>query len=241
MAWSPAPRPEWVEELNAFGRSTGSPRALVSLEHRALLDAAIEAAATDDFGDDDWRQHFAAFVDALEAEGDLHLVGRLMARNEIVRSLRNRLQVVDTLQKHPEIERERIERPVLVTGSGRSGTSILHELLAQDPATRSLQTWEALHPCPPPERKTYDRDPRIMVADREYATFWNLVTPEYGTMHENGGAVPQEDSVLVMPTFLSDHFMGSYNVPSYTAHLARADMAPALHFHRTMLRLLQWR
>jgi hypothetical protein len=60
-------------------------------------------------------------------------------------------------------------------------------------------------------------------------------------MHENGGAVPQEDSVIVMPTFLSDHFMGTYDVPSYTAHLARADMTPALAFHRSVLQLLQWR
>ena len=32
MAWSPQPRPEWVTELNAFGRHLGSPAALVALD-----------------------------------------------------------------------------------------------------------------------------------------------------------------------------------------------------------------
>jgi hypothetical protein len=179
------------------------------------------------------------FLRALESEAKLNLVGRLLARNEIVRSLRNRLQVIAVLRARPEIASERVNAPLLVTGTGRSGTSILHELLAQDPDHRTLLTWEALHPCPPPERASYQTDARIGLAHREYATFWNLLTPEYSTMHENGGAVPQEDSVVVMPTFLSDHFMGCYDVPSYAAHLARSDMATALSFHRRVLQLLQ--
>ena len=242
MVWRPAPRPEWVEELNAFGRQVGDPAALVPLEPKSLIDAATAAAGgLDEFGGDEFREPFTVFVRSLEEEADLNLVGRLMARNEIVRSLRNRLQIIHAHREHPEIGAGAIDAPVLVTGTGRSGTSILHELLAQDPAHRVLLTWEALHPYPPPEHATYATDPRIAAAHREYATFWNLVTPEYQTMHENGGDVPNEDALLVMPTFLSDHFMGSYTVPSYTRHLVAADMKPALAFHRRFLQVLQWR
>jgi hypothetical protein len=243
MTWRPPARPQWAEELNAFGRMLGSPAALVALDEPSLQAAAIEAAGgLIDFGEDSrWRESFSLFVRALESEAKLNLVGRLMARNEIVRSLRNRLQVVAELKAHPEIAREKIAEPVLVTGTGRSGTSILHELLAQDPATRTLLTWEGLHPCPPPEAATYTSDPRIALAHREHATFWNLVTPEYATMHENAGDSPQEDSVIVMPAFLSDHFMGCYDVPSYAMHLAIADMTSAMSFHRQVLQLLQWR
>jgi hypothetical protein len=244
MALRTPARPAWVEEVNAFGRALGSPAALVRLDEDSLLEAALDAAAGPrdfDGGDAAWREPFAVFLRALESEAELNLVGRLLARNEIVRSLRNRLQIVATLRCHPEIASETLADPVLVTGTGRSGTSLMHELLAEDPAHRILRTWEALHPCPPPERATYESDARIAAAHREYATFWNLVTPEYATMHENGGAVPQEDSVIVMPTFLSDHFMGVYDVPSYAAHLARADMTSVLSFHRRVLQVLQWR
>ena len=242
MAWSPKPRPQWVTELNAFGRHLGSPAALVALDETSLLDAARDATGLDDFGDDDdhWHEGLHAFLTSLEQEGDLHLLGRIMARNEIVRALVNRLEVRATLARHPEILDERIESPVLVVGTGRSGTSILHELLAQDPAHRVARTWELLHPCPPPELASYASDPRIAAANQEY-TFWHLVAPEYRTMHENGGDVPNEDPLIDQLAFASDHFMGSYPVPSYARWLARAELEPVFHAHRRFLQLLQWR
>ncbi len=240
MVWSPKPRPKWVTELNAFGRHLGSPAALVALDEASLIDAARTATGLDDFGDDGWRTPFGVFVRALEEEADLHLLGRIMARNEIVRALVNRLEVQSTLALHPEILDERIDAPVLVVGTGRSGTSILHELLAQDPAHRVARTWELLHPCPPPERATYETDARIAAADQEY-TFWHLVAPEYQTMHENGGDVPNEDPLIDMLEFASDHFMGSYPVASYGRWLARADLGPVFRAHRRVLQLLQWR
>ena len=240
MAWSPPPRPQWVTELNAFGRQLGSPAALVSLDERALLDTARTATGLDDFGDDGWREGLRVFVQSLEQEGDLHLLGRIQARNEIVRALVNRLEVQATLTDHPDILETRVDAPVLVVGTGRSGTSLLHELLAQDPAHRVARTWELLHPCPPPERATYTTDPRIAAADQEY-TFWHLIAPEYRTMHENGGDVPNEDPLIDMLHFASDHFMGSYPVPGYARWLARVDLGPVFEAHRRFLQLLQWR
>jgi hypothetical protein len=152
----------------------------------------------------------------------------------------NRLEVRATLRQHPEILEEPIASPLLVVGTGRSGTSLLHELLAQDPRHRVARTWELLHPCPPPERATYHTDARIAAADQEYR-FWHLVAPEYQTMHENGGDVPNEDPLIDTLEFASDHLMGSYPVPSYTRWLARNDPAPAFRAHRRFLQLLQWR
>ena len=60
-------------------------------------------------------------------------------------------------------------------------------------------------------------------------------------MHENGGDVPNEDPLIDMLQFASDHFMGSYPVPSYGRWLARADFAPVFRAHRRFLQLLQWR
>src|SRR5689334_19147983 len=159
MTWTPPPRPEWVDELNALGRHAGSAGTLVPLDEESLLAAARAETGLDDFGDDAWREPFGVFCRALREEADLHLLGRIMARDEVVRALVNRLRVHDTIGGHPEILDERIESPVLVVGTGRSGTSILHELLAQDPGHRVARTWELLHPCPPPERATYATDP----------------------------------------------------------------------------------
>jgi hypothetical protein len=130
--------------------------------------------------------------------------------------------------------------PIFVTGTGRSGTSILHELLAQDPRHRVLLSWEALHPCPPPEARSYHDDPRIRAADRE-VRLWEHIAPIYRTMHENGGRVPQECIYLTAHEFASDLLSGSYSVPSYATWLAKADLRPAYRTHRRLLQLLQWR
>ena len=62
MAWSPQPRPQWVTELNAFGRQLGSPAALVPLDEASLLDTARATTGLDDFGDDGWREPFGVFL-----------------------------------------------------------------------------------------------------------------------------------------------------------------------------------
>jgi hypothetical protein len=240
MVWEPKPRPQWVTELNAFGRQLGSPAALVALDEASVLGAARAATGLEDFGEGAWIDGLRVFLRALDDEADLHLLGRIMARDEIVRALVNRLEVRATLARHPEIRDGRIDAPLLVVGTGRSGTSILHELLAQDPAHRVARTWELLHPCPPPARATYATDARVAAADQEY-TFWHLVAPEYRTMHENGGDVPNEDPLIDQLEFASDHFMGSYPVPSYARWLARADITPVFRAHRRFLQLLQWR
>jgi hypothetical protein len=70
---------------------------------------------------------------------------------------------------------------------------------------------------------------------------WERIAPAYGTMHENGGAVPQECIYLTAHELQSDLLSGCYQVPSYQAWLARADKTRGYRYHRRMLQLLQWR
>lgn len=246
MTWVPPPRPVWVDEVNALGRHAGGAERIVALDEESLLAAACAATGLDDFGDfgdaegRGWREGWSVLLGALGAEAQLHLVGRLLARSELLRALTARLEVTATRALQPEIARQIIEAPVFVTGTGRSGTSILHELLAQDPRHRVLRTWEALYPCPAPERAKYHLDARIERADRD-VRLWDHVAPEYRTMHENGGDVPQECIALTAQHFASELWGGSYPVPSYSAWLAGTDLAPAYAWHRSVLQLLQWR
>lgn len=240
-AWQHRDRPAWVRAANALGRAQaalGSARP--RLDEASLLAAARRRTGLEDFGDPRFREPLAIFLRALEEEAELSCVGRFMARHEVRTWLENRLEIEETFRRHPEIAEEAIPRPLFVTGSGRSGTSILHELLAQDPRNRVLLSWEALHPCPPPEGARRDSDPRIRRAERE-VRLWARIAPIYETMHENGARLPQECIYLTAHEFASDLLSGSYQVPSYAAWLARADLRPAYRYHRRCLQLLQWR
>lgn len=235
MRWTPPPRPDWVERLIAHGEAAGGPEHLVSLEPTGLLDQAMGATGLSDFGSDDWRTPFQVFLRALEAESRLHLVGRLLVRSELVRTLRNRLRLAALWRSRPELLETPIERPVFIVGSPRSGTSILHELMATDPATRAPAMWEMNHPV-----EALEGEPVAEVADR-VIRFWHDLQPEYETMHQNSGHLPNECIFITMHAFLSDHWGGNHVVPSYDAHLAAADQRPAYRFHADFLRTLQAR
>ncbi len=235
--WHPAPRPEWVDRLNAEGRTMDLER-VVPLDEESLVRAASAKTGLRDFGPSEWLEPFRVMLRALAEEADLNLMGRLMARSDILMFLENRLLLTDVCAQHPEIAAERIVAPLFITGLPRSGTSILFEILAQDPACRVPKYWEAMFPCPPPEAESYDTDPRIARA-HALVTQWIRVAPEFATMHEMGGDIPCECGLLLTPSFISDHLAGIHQIPSYNAWLAQADLRPAYRFHREVLQVLQ--
>jgi hypothetical protein len=163
-----------------------------------------------------------------------------MTRAELVRVLANRLRLVDLWKRHPEILAGELRAPIFIVGTARSGTSILHEVLAQDPRLRAPATWEIFYSVPPPEPATYDSDPRIPGTDHE-VKLWHEVAPEYLTMHANAAVHPQECIFLMGHDLASAHFSGVLDVPSYAIWLATHDLAPAFRFHRRMLQTLQWK
>ena len=228
--------------LNALGKGLGDDgRSVISLDPDAILGAAKRNTGLDDFGEDDWFvEPLHSLCKALEEEAQLTLLGRLMARHEIQVLLQNRLGIEDTIKKNPQILDEEIVDPIFVCGLGRSGTTVLHELLSEDPAHRVPLLWEMWHSVPPPETSTYTTDPRIGVADREI----NLpaeIDLDFSSMHVSGGDKPNECIFIFGLQFLGDFFVGQYNVPSHAISTAAKDLTPVYAYHKKVLQLLQWK
>jgi len=230
-------RPVWLRAFNALGRPF---EPLVKLDEEGLLEAARRRTGLADFGSDEFRTPLSAFLRSLEEEAQLTLAGRILARREVFVLLCNRLKIVETFRQHPEIEQEVIREPLFIVGLSRSGTSILHELLTQDPRHRSLLTWEARYPCPPPEPETCETDPRIRLAHFE-AELWPRFVPPFRAMHEVGGRIPTECGDLTAHAFLGDHLPALNQVPTYASQIAGADMRPAYEIHKKILQILQWK
>jgi hypothetical protein len=230
MPWTPPPRPVWAERLIAYGDSVGGPENLVDLEPEGLLEQARRSTGHDDFGGEAWRSHFDALLASLEAESNLHLIGRQMVRTEILQALYNRLRLNALWAERPQILAEDIEAPVFIVGSPRSGTSILHELMACDPASRTPAMWEMQRPLDAPD---------CAAEVDAVVQFWHDLQPEYETMHANSGYLPNECIFISLHEFLSDHWGGNHVVPSYDAHMRGSDQRPAYRFHRRFLKTLQ--
>ena len=240
-----------MERLNCHADHVGASHALVSLDPEELIATAQSETGLQDFGEpgefgdggldgDGWRDHYEAFMDALRRECPMHAVGRIMTRTEVLRALCNRLELVDLWRRRPEILDRGIGAPLVVIGPARSGTSILHELLALDPGYAVPAAWKVLRPAAAAEG-----DPASVAAARRSAdavvTFWHDVAPEYEAMHFNGGDLPAECIHVTLPTFLSDHWSGTHTVPSYSLRLALADHGPAYRWHRRTLQTLSLR
>jgi len=236
-----ASQPFGLRVLNRTGaalRKLGVP--LVRLDADSLLQSARKNASLTDFGHDSFRAPLERLVASLESEAQLTLLGRVIARRDLLRLLENRLRQVDLRKQHREINWERIERPLFILGLPRTGTSILHELMAQDPANRVPMTWEVMHPFPPPETRTFHSDPRIAQVDAHFSGIDRLL-PDFKTMHPMGARLPQECVVITQHEFASMVWHTSNRVPSYQNWLDGADLRHVYESHKRWLQVLQWK
>src|SRR5215510_6375021 len=138
----------------------------VSLGEGSLLEAARRETGLEDFGGDEFREPLKLVLEGLETEARLTLLGRLVARRDLLGLLTNRLRLTEDRRRHPGIAEQRITRPFFIIGLPRTGSTILHHLISQDPGSRAPLAWEVMTPSPPPEAR-YDPDPRIADADRK--------------------------------------------------------------------------
>jgi hypothetical protein len=168
-------------------------------------------------------------------------MGRLMTRQDLLILLESRLRVEAAFTEHPEIADEHIEKPLIIVGQGRSGTTALQNVLAAHPDNDAVEHWEALFPSPPPTADGYDVDPRIARADG-LVSMWYRVTPELAAMHDFNARAPTENIHVQCLAFRSPWFDALFGqVPTYNAWLAQQDPTEAYRYERRILQLLQWR
>ena len=209
------------------------------MDPEVLIEAARGDTGLDDFGGEGFREGLGVLCGALDAEAQLHEVGRQVVRNQLLRLLCNRLRIQDWHTRHPEIADQLVEAPIFVLGLPRTGTTALSALLARDPDTRSLRTWESSQPVPPPEAATQDSDPRIAQAEAGLAAM-HAAYPEMKRMYDGEATGPTECQDLLGMELKAPHFSGQYPVPSFDAWNLQCDMEPAYRIHRRTLQLLQW-
>lgn len=202
---------------------------------RAFIEAAQRRCHLEDFGEGDFREALSRLLEACHAEAELNLVGKLALRSDVTRQLCNRLLLQQERAAHPEIAREEIAQPLFIVGLPRTGTTLLHTLLAADPAHRAPLTWEVMEPA------TRDHAARARQARRaEKNIEWlKWLAPDFCRVHATGAHLPQECVSLMSPSFLSDQFDTMFDVPTYRAWFLRQDLSPAYVSHQRILQHLQ--
>lgn len=234
-----APRlPWWLAAGNALARPLAS---RLSLDADLLCEAASRATRLTNFGDPIFREPLGVLLRSLEREAGLSPFGRSATRGLVLQLLANRLRLEDLCARHPEILAERIDRPIVIAGLPRTGTTHLHNLISRAPELRSLPYWESLEPIRAPRDRAAPGapDPRIARCERALA-FLHRVMPLFPLMHEMTADARHEEIQLLALAFSTMLFESSYRVPGYREWYKAADQRPAYAYLRRCLQALQW-
>ncbi|MEO6808094.1 MAG: sulfotransferase [Isosphaeraceae bacterium] len=238
--WDRPYRSTWMRVLNGVGGAFDKVGVRTDLSPKALMTLAERRAKLSDWGDDRARLGLEALVQSFETQGGAHAFGRLFFRETCVRLLVNRLKIQDDLTRHPEILDVPIRRPLVVTGLPRSGTTLLHRLLSEDPNGRTLLLWETLEPSPPPMAETYRTDPRIERARRSTKTLYSLA-PKIPAAHLFESQTPEECNGLFAHVFAAIMLGFMFDVPDYAQWLAKQELVENYAYFKRQLQLLMWK
>jgi len=139
------------------------------LDKTALMQAAEAATGLHDWGS---NPHFHLGLDQLISATEAMQPSpelRANVHNRLIQLLCTKLNLVNDEVQHPEILAQRIDKPMIIVGLPRTGTTILYDLLSLDPNSRSPREWETFMPWPAPEEATFETDPRIDIINGIYA------------------------------------------------------------------------
>jgi Sulfotransferase family len=208
---------------------------LATIEAQAVAETGL-----DDFGDDLYIEPYSVCLRALDTEGGLGPLGRLSNHATFVKFLKNRLLIVDYLRRHPEANDIEIERPIVICGLPRTGTTHLHNIMSADPNLRSLPFWESLEPVPPLDEqgRSFDVDPRWTRCEQMLA-MQDHVVPHMRRMHDMyPDHVHEEIHLLAIAgsTMLFDTFAP---IPTWRAWYKATDQTPYYQWTKKILQVLQ--
>ncbi len=230
-------RPRAIRVFNRVGYLLGANGTMPSAE--ALVTRAQKKAGLNDFGDEALLEPLQKLVAATNEEAELTAMGGVAIRGRLVNVLIQRLRAEAAFRAHPEILRLEIKAPVFIVGLQRTGTTLLHRLLATDPGLRALISYETVAPAPLPRRLWHRRDPRIasgMLAQN----FFKYMAPDFFAVHTIDALSPEEEVLLLDYTFMCTTSEAMLKIPSYASWLETQDQTPAYRYLEKLLKLLLW-
>ncbi|MYR07335.1 sulfotransferase [Gordonia sp. SID5947] len=210
---------------------------IADLSADALRRRAVAATGLPWTADEQADEALEVLCRSIIDESQLSTFGSLVIHARLHGILTTRLRVAELLRQRPEIADIAIEPPIVIAGLQRSGTTMLHRIIAADPDVRAVGSWEVLHLLP--RRREKPGSPTMRIAQTKMAELaLRYLNPRFFAIHAVEADGPEEDVLLQEYSMLSQVPEAMLSVPSYANWLQSQDMHGSYRYLRTLLQVL---
>jgi hypothetical protein len=207
-----------------------------TLDADALHRAARRRANLSRYGSWDFAEPLERLLKSYRDEAALTTLGRITVHEYLVSLLDNLLRMEAERAANPGIETQRIAAPVFIIGLPRTGTTHLHGLISEDPATRAPLTWEVMYPA---ASRSAAEAARARAQTTSRLGWADRLAPEFMRIHPIAADLPQECIAITAQVFMSIQFHTTHDVGSYQDWFEGAHQKLGFDFHHRFLQHLQ--
>lgn len=185
------------------------------------------------------REPFGILVKSLNEEGDMFERGAIELQTRLMQMLKNRLRMLRDLKAHPEILDQEIKAPIMISGTLRTGSTKLQNVLSASGDFNWLSFWKVYNFASRTGKPDEDVAPRLAEVDA-YFQYNDEYSPEIKMMHDWSTYAPEEETLIALQTMRTPSWFGYGNIPSYMAWISQQDLTPTFEYVRDALKYLQW-
>lgn len=214
----------------------------MELTEDLILGAAMAQTGLSDFGPEDFHERLKVWLEAVDEDKGQNDFGRASSVDSMIRFAANRLKIEDLLKRQPEILAIKIDRPIIIAGLPRSGTTHLVNTLAKHPGLRSMELWESNEPVPRDDERSWASDasnPRY-VRSNDVWHVMNNVLEHWSAMHEWAPGHVHEECELQSFDFASYMLDWFARVPRWQRYYAAHDQTPHYVYAKKVLQIMTW-
>ena len=181
-----------------------------------------------------WPAALERLIDSLRNEAQLNEIGVTFAYVQLSRLLRQRIDSARLWRDHPHIREVPAEKPVIVLGQMRSGTTRLQRLLACDRQFSHPHFFEVMSPLP-------GRRPDLRpAASWAQLALLNVLNPELRRIHPTSPLAAEEVFGLLSFSLYGAHFEAQWRVPRFARFWEEQDRSRVYRELRLLLQTIAW-
>ncbi|TAL02250.1 MAG: sulfotransferase [Rhodospirillaceae bacterium] len=202
-----------------------------------LHDLVARQVGSSDFGDSDYLMGLRVLLQSMDYDPIYTERGRRLAWGTVISALSSRVHAVRAMAQVPDLDRQMISKPVVITGIPRTGTTALHKLMAVDPQFQGLQTWLIGAPMPRPPRETWESNP-LFQQEVESLKLRFETTPDMRAAHNMAAEEVDECLGILCHSFVSNLWACNWSSASYDAWWQTQSELPAYRYLRRILQMI---